>query len=223
MGTFKGSGQVLICGWNRKGSEILRELRAREVEDERDVVILAERETAPIDEKGITFIRGNPSSAEDLGRAGLERASTVIVLADESNASNEPDDVDARSLLTTLAVESINSDAYTTVEVVKSENRQHFERTNADELVGNEQRLRNRSPGNVADQMHRLMAEIARDARVKRMVLSHLNVAIDQDGIRERVLTEMGAIYPGILIWGQDLMEIALGMEDQPRQLLDPS
>jgi hypothetical protein len=55
------------------------------------------------------------------------------------------------------------------------------------------------------------------------MVLSHLNVAIDQDGIRERVLTEMGAIYPGILIWGQDLMEIALGVEDQPRQLLDPS
>ena len=135
MGTYKGSGHVLVCGWSRKGPEIVRELRAREVEDPRELVILAERETSPLDEKGITFIRGNPSSADDLNRAGLERVSTVIVLADESNTSNEPDDVDARSLLTTLAVESINHEAYTCVEVIKSENRAHFERTHADELV----------------------------------------------------------------------------------------
>ena len=98
-------------------------------------MILADRETSPLDEKGITFIRGNPSSGDDLNRAGLEHVSTVIVLADESNVSNAPDDVDARSLLTTLAVETINHDAYSCVEVIKSENRVHFERTHADELV----------------------------------------------------------------------------------------
>jgi voltage-gated potassium channel len=135
MGTYKGSGHLLVCGWNRKGPEIVRELRAREVEDQREVVILAERETSPLDEKGITFIRGNPSSADDLNRAGLERVSTVIVLADESNASDEPDDLDARTLLTTLAVETVNPGAYSCVEVIKSENRVHFERTRADELV----------------------------------------------------------------------------------------
>jgi voltage-gated potassium channel len=135
MGTYKGSGHLLICGWNRKGSEIVRELRAREVEDRREIVILADRETSPLDEKGITFIRGNPSSADDLNRAALVDVSTVIVLADESNVSNDPDDVDARSLLTTLAIETINPGAYSCVEVIKSENRVHFERTRADELV----------------------------------------------------------------------------------------
>ena len=80
-------------------------------------------------------MRGNPSDAADLARAGVDRVSTVIVLADTSNVSNDPDDIDARSLLTTLAIESIKGDAYTCVEVVKSENRQHFERTRADELV----------------------------------------------------------------------------------------
>src|SRR6476620_10890283 len=129
MGTYKGTGHLLVCGWNRKGSEIVRELRAREVEDPREIVILADREASPLDEKGITFIRGNPSSGDDLSRAGLEHVSTVIVLADESNISNAPDDVDARSLLTTLAVETINHDAYSCVEVIKSENRVHFERT----------------------------------------------------------------------------------------------
>lgn len=135
MGKFKGTNHLLICGWSPKGAEIIRELRAKEVEDPRPVVILADVETDPVEEKGVTFIRGNPSDANDLARAGLDRVSTVIVLADASNASNDPDDLDARSLLTTLAIESINHGAYTCVEVVKSENRQHFERTKADELV----------------------------------------------------------------------------------------
>jgi voltage-gated potassium channel len=135
MGNFKGSGHLMICGWSPKGFEIIRELRAKEVEDRREIVILADIETAPIESRGTTFIRGNPSNTDDLQRAGIMAASTVIVLADDANSSNDPDDLDARSLLTTLAVESLNHDAYSCVEVVKSENRQHFERTRANELV----------------------------------------------------------------------------------------
>ena len=135
MGTFKGSGHILICGWSAKGPEIIRELRAREVEDQREIVILADRETVAGRREGRHLHPRQPEQRDDLHRAGLERVSTVIVLADDSNVSNEPDDLDARSLLTTLAVESINPDAYSCVEVIKSENRVHFERTHADELV----------------------------------------------------------------------------------------
>ena len=46
MGTFKGTGpRARSAGGARKGSEIIRELRAREVEDQREIVILADRET----------------------------------------------------------------------------------------------------------------------------------------------------------------------------------
>jgi len=135
MGNFKGSGHLMICGWSPKGFEIIRELRAKEVEDRREIVILADIETAPIESRNTTFIRGNPSNTDDLQRAGIMAVSTVIVLADDANSSNDPDDLDARSLLTTLAVESLNHEAYSCVEVVKSENRQHFERTHANELV----------------------------------------------------------------------------------------
>ena len=135
MGNFKGSGHLMICGWSPKGFEIIRELRAKEVDDRRQIVILADLETAPMENKATFFVRGNPSGADDLRRAGIDRASTVIILSDHSNTSTDPDDLDARTLLTTLAVESINPQAYSCVEVVKSENREHFERTQADELV----------------------------------------------------------------------------------------
>jgi voltage-gated potassium channel len=135
MGEAKVSGHIVICGWSSKGQEILRELHAEEVEDKRPVVILAPLESTPTRDELTTFIRGHATSNEDLLRAGIDRADTAIILADQTNGSTSSDDMDARTLLTTLAVESVNPNCYTCVEVIRSENRVHFERTKADELV----------------------------------------------------------------------------------------
>ncbi len=135
MGSTDYSGHIVICGWSAQGTEILRELHAERVADPQPVVILASLETNPTSDPLAMFVRGSPSDAEDLTRAGIARASTAIVLADQSSPAAAPDDVDGKTLLTALAVESLNPDVYTCVEVIRSQNRQHFQRTNADELV----------------------------------------------------------------------------------------
>ncbi len=135
LGAVKLRGHIVIAGWNSKGDEILRELRAKEVEDPRDVVILAPLDSKPTRDEAAYFVQGNPSDARDLGRAGITEASTALILADATNQSMGPDDVDAKTLLTTLAIESIVPECYTCVEVIRSENRQHFERTKANELI----------------------------------------------------------------------------------------
>lgn len=135
MGSTKATGHVLICGWSSKGSEIVRELRAKEVEDPRRIVVLAPYEDDPTKNDTVEFLRGDPSDTEDLMRAGVDSCSTAIILADESDAGAGAGARDARTLLTCLAVESINPDAYSCVEVIRSENRQHFERTKVNEMV----------------------------------------------------------------------------------------
>lgn len=135
MGEAKVNGHILICGWSSKGEEILRELGAEEVENRRTVVILAPLESTPVKAGLATFVHGIPSNAADLIRAGVERADTAIILADDSEPSASDSDKDARTLLTALAVEALNPGCYTCVEVLRAENRQHFERTGADELV----------------------------------------------------------------------------------------
>ena len=126
---------ILICGWSSKGPEILRELNAEQVRDKRPVVVLADRDELDLKRAKVTFVRGKPTSAEDLERAGLRHASVAIILADNSDATAHGDEIDAKTLLTALAVESLNPKIYTCVEVLKSANRVHFQRTNADELV----------------------------------------------------------------------------------------
>jgi voltage-gated potassium channel len=132
MGETRQSGHIVICGWSSKAVEIIRELRAEQVDDPRPVVVLADLEGDP--SRGLAeFIAGDPSDAEDLVRAGVHNADTAIVLADERHANDG--DRDARTLLTCLAIEAVNPNCYTCVEVVKSENRPHFGRAKADEMV----------------------------------------------------------------------------------------
>jgi voltage-gated potassium channel len=135
MDATKDTGHIVICGWSSKGSEIIRELQAKEVEDLRSVVILAPLSANPSRSGLTSFVNGNPTSTEDLLRAGIDRAETAIILADDTSTSSTADEIDANTLLTTLAVEALNPTCHTCVEVIRSENRAHFERTKADELV----------------------------------------------------------------------------------------
>jgi len=82
-----------------------------------------------------SFVNGNPTSTEDLLRAGVDRADTAIILADDTSTSSTADEINANTLLTTLAVEALNPTCHTCVEVIRSENRAHFERIKADELA----------------------------------------------------------------------------------------
>ena len=136
MGTYKGSGHIVVCGWNSHCSEILRELLGKDLVTKRPVVLLAQMTTDPYpDEDRVTFIRGNPTTTEDLRRAGIERAEIAIAVADSTATASAAEDLDARTLITVLAIESLNPACYTCVEVVKKENREHFRRAKADELV----------------------------------------------------------------------------------------
>ena len=140
----RGSGQgrtrlknhIVICGWSGKGAEILREIRSRGTDARRlPLVVLAQLSASPVSDDYTTFISGDPTSADDLKRAGIDRADVAIVLADNSYDDIDAEQMDSRTLLTTLAIESLNPSCYTCVEVVHSANREHFSRTKADELV----------------------------------------------------------------------------------------
>jgi voltage-gated potassium channel len=136
MGRTKMKDHLVICGWSGKGNEILREIRGRgDREGKRPVTILADLDKNPTRDDLTTFVRGDPTEARDLQRAGIEQAVAAIVLADNSYPNIDIEDMDSRTLLSTLAIESLNPSCYTCVEVVHERNREHFNRTKADELV----------------------------------------------------------------------------------------
>lgn len=55
---------------------------------------------------------------------------------------------------------------------------------------------------------HEDVAEVAAQAGVKTLVLSHFLEQIDQPGIKERIVQLIGRRFTGSVIWGDDLMQV---------------
>lgn len=128
--SVKASDHIVICGWNFQGEKIVHELIASNID--KDIVILARSEHRPVKEESVLFISGDPTQDEDLIRAGIKTAESVIILSDLRKSANE---ADAEALMITLAVESLNRATHTSVQVVNTDNRIHLERAHADEII----------------------------------------------------------------------------------------
>lgn len=131
MGSYSFAGHTILCGWSHRTREVLRELRGDPRLGRAPVVLVADLESLPVEDPDLHFVRGAVDD-ETLRRAGLETAATVVITGDDRL---DPDARDARVVLATLTVESINPDVYTIVELVKGENAAHCRRARADEIV----------------------------------------------------------------------------------------
>ncbi|MCD4782320.1 MAG: NAD-binding protein [Candidatus Eremiobacteraeota bacterium] len=122
---------VVVCGWNHNACRLIENIL--ESQKDKNIVILANLQSKPIQNKNVYFVKGDPTNEVDLHRANIERAETAIVLLDTSSGNLES--ADARTILTTLAIETINSDVYTCAEILDSKNLPHLRNARVDEVI----------------------------------------------------------------------------------------
>jgi voltage-gated potassium channel len=126
------SGHTIICGWNYQGERVIRELLSADVKEHHGIVILHDSDERPVQDERVECISGDPSQDANLIRAGVMRAKSVIVLTDLAKGANR---ADAEALMVVLAVESLNREVHTCVQIMNSANRCHLERAHADEII----------------------------------------------------------------------------------------
>ena len=135
LGDLSLSNHILICGWNNHAKEMVKVLGDQAFGRGVPVVLLAELSEHPLPKSHVRFLHGDPTLDADLSRACAAEARSVIILADNSHGPKDDSTVDARTVLTALAIETLNSKVYTIAEVRDPQNRRHFARTKTDELV----------------------------------------------------------------------------------------
>jgi voltage-gated potassium channel len=127
MGASGYRDHIVVCGWNSTARELIAELGTDEYTTK--VVVIHDAEKNPAG-RGVYFVSGDVTDAEDLRRAGIEEAMAAIICpADASN------DADMRSILCVLAIEAIAPQVRTVVEVNNPGHVDHFHRANVDEVV----------------------------------------------------------------------------------------
>ena len=133
LNTFKYRNHIILCEWNHRTREIINELRNDPKTAEQPLVLIADIPTKPINDNNLFLVAGNVND-ETLQRANLAEAHTVVILGDESLEATARD---AKVVLATLTIESLNPNVYTIVELVSSDNVRHCERASANEIIVN--------------------------------------------------------------------------------------
>ena len=131
MGSVDLEGHIILCEWNNRTQEILKDLRADPRAADARIVLVADIETKPAADDQLFFVRGKLTE-ESLRRAGIERAATVVLVGDRSLEYGARD---AKAVLSVLTVESLNPAVYSIVELASEEHVAHCERAGADEII----------------------------------------------------------------------------------------
>jgi len=131
MKSFNFEGHIVLCEWNFRAKDILTELRSDKRTKETPIVLISDLEEKPVDDPDLYFIHGDVTE-ETLKRANLQEAKTVIILGNDRQPENTRD---AKVVLTTLTVETLNPKVYSIVELLDDSNIRHCERANADEII----------------------------------------------------------------------------------------
>ena len=156
---------IILCGWNGRTREILADLRADARSAGKDIALVADVDAKPVADDHLHFVRGDVTE-ENLKRAGIETAATVVIVGDRSLDYSARD---AKAVLSTLTVESLNRDVYSIVELATEANVRHCERAHADEIVVG------------AELCSRVMSTAALDHGISTVLRELLSARVGQD------------------------------------------
>lgn len=122
---------MVVCGWNQSAKPLLAELAINRDFSDRPIVLVNERKRTPelrdvgIRAEQLYHVQGDFTQLEVLLRAGIQRASRAVVLADDSE-SHKRGDRDARSVLAALTIERMSPSIYCVVELMDAANKDHL-------------------------------------------------------------------------------------------------
>ena len=131
MHSYSFENHIILCEWNYRAEIIIKELRLEPEIEKAPIVLIADIDRKPVKDKYLFFVKGEVCD-ETLHQANLLKAKTVIILGDDNLDYKQRD---AKVILSTLTVESINKDAYTIVELINEKNIKNCDRANADEII----------------------------------------------------------------------------------------
>lgn len=128
---YKGSGHMIVIGWNERSKEIIRAL-CRQNSQVSLALIDETLQKNPLSNKNVHFVKGRANLDDVLLKAGIEKASKVIITADQNKRESE---ADMHSIVTLLAVKGLNPFVPCIVEILTHEQLENAKRAGADEII----------------------------------------------------------------------------------------
>ena len=122
---------TVIIHWNDKAKLIIEEIL--ELHPNERIVVVDNVERLEFKSKNVEYVHGDPTSDLTLERACIGNARQAIVLGNQREFNEGA--VDAISALICNTIDKMNPHIYLVAEAHREENRNHFERANANDVI----------------------------------------------------------------------------------------
>lgn len=128
---FKGTGHIIIIGWNERSRELITKLIS--VKFPQMIVLIDETlEANPIKSKFVHFIQGKGHVDETILKSDIRNAEKVLITADRGNDELQ---ADMNSILTLLTIKGLCVDVKCIVEILTAEQVINAMRAGSDEVI----------------------------------------------------------------------------------------
>lgn len=129
----KLSQHIVIIGWNLKGPQIISTLRNEAQFAHSPILVMADMEHKPVEDPLLLFTRATyPIRGESIGRACLDQAATIVVLANYA----EKQQADALTAVNCMVARHANPKARIIAELLDPSQRLYLDAAGADLVVG---------------------------------------------------------------------------------------
>ncbi|PLS04003.1 ion transporter [Neobacillus cucumis] len=128
---FKGSGHIIIIGWNERSKELIHHLT--NINNQQMIVLIDESlEANPVKSRFVHFIQGKGHVDNTIMKSDIENAEKVLITADRGNDELQ---ADMNSILTLLTIKGLCAQVKCIVEILTAEQVVNARRAGADEVI----------------------------------------------------------------------------------------
>lgn len=128
---FKGTGHIIIIGWNERSKELIHKLTT--ANSQQMIVLIDETlEVNPVKSRFVHFIQGKGHVDETIVKSDIAHAEKVLITADRGNDELQ---ADMNSILTLLTIKGICPKVKCIVEILTAEQVINAKRAGADEVI----------------------------------------------------------------------------------------
>jgi voltage-gated potassium channel len=139
----KLTGHFIICGYKSEIPRIVLDILKVNPELKMDnVVLISTVDPQRINDlkadkrfAKIKFIYGDYTDASVLIRANIKNAKTILVLSDYTNPSATTHEIDSRSVMAAMTIDSLTKEIYTCAELLDSKFEKYLELAHCDEII----------------------------------------------------------------------------------------
>ncbi|WP_394138886.1 NAD-binding protein [Cytobacillus oceanisediminis] len=122
--------RIVIIGWNERAKKLTEILAS--ISPVKIYIIDNSLHELPFTTEEVVHIKGNSMHDSVLQEAGIKQTGIVFITADMHSTEH---DSDARSIISLLAIKTLNPSAFTVVEILSESNINKAKRAGAGEVI----------------------------------------------------------------------------------------